>query len=119
MQIKEQILVRELNVGDELPSVRDLGDALGISLHTARSAYQVLAEEGLLRIRLGKKARIAAVPGTIGWERFADDFALRVRELIVDGLLQGSELSDLHRLLDAEHEALVARGAGTKGKDSA
>lgn len=118
-QIKEQILVRELNAGDELPSVRDLGDTLGISLHTARSAYQVLAEEGLLRIRLGKKARIASVPDTIGWERFADDFALRVRELIVDGLLQGSELSDLHRLVDAEHEALMARGAGDKGKDSA
>ena len=59
-QIKEQTLVGELRDGDELPSVRELGDALGISLHTARSAYQALHDSGLLRIRLGKRARIVA-----------------------------------------------------------
>jgi len=45
-QIKEQILVGELVPGDELPSVRELGDALGISLHTARSAYHSPGKEG-------------------------------------------------------------------------
>jgi len=117
-QIKEQILVGELNAGDELPSVRDLGDSLGISLHTARSAYQVLAEEGLLRVRLGKKARIAALPASIEGEAFSDDFALRVRELIIDGLLQGSSKKDLHRLLDEELRTLTARGARPHGKEA-
>ncbi len=39
--------------GARLPSTRDLGDQLGISFHTARKAYQKLAEEGLLDVRRG------------------------------------------------------------------
>ena len=110
-QIKEQILVGELEAGDELPSVRDLGDSLGISLHTARSAYQTLSEEGLLRVRLGKKARIAAMPESASMQAFTDEYELRVRELVVDVLLQGASAKRLHRLIDGQIEALVARGA--------
>ena len=110
-QIKEQILVGELEAGDELPSVRDLGDSLGISLHTARSAYQTLSEEGLLRVRLGKKARIAAVPESASTQAFTDEFELRVREFVVDGLLQGASAKRLHHLIDGQIEALEARGA--------
>ena len=39
--------------GARLPSTRALGDQLGISFHTARKAYQKLAEEGLLDVRRG------------------------------------------------------------------
>ena len=110
-QIKEQILVGELKVGDELPSVRDLGESLGISLHTARSAYQVLAEEGLLRVRLGKKARIAALATAGNLSSLADEYTLRIRELVVDGLLQGWSTDQLHGLLDQEIAAMSERGA--------
>ncbi|MCK5246385.1 GntR family transcriptional regulator, partial [Candidatus Bipolaricaulota bacterium] len=99
-QIKEQILVGELTPGDELPSVRELGDALGISLHTARSAYQVLAEEGLLRVRLGKKARIAVLATAANVLPLIDEYTLRVREFVVDGLLQGWSVDELHQILD-------------------
>jgi GntR family transcriptional regulator len=110
-QIKEQILVGELLPGDELPSVRDLGDDLGISLHTARSAYQVLAEEGLLRVRLGKKARVAALATEAIASSFGDEYSLRVRELVVDGLLQGCSTEQLHQILDREIAAMSQRGA--------
>lgn len=110
-QIKEQILVGELMPGDELPSVRELGDALGISLHTARSAYQVLSEEGLLRVRLGKKARIAALARAENALPLVDEYTLRVRELVVDGLLQGWSADELHQILDQEVEAMSQRGA--------
>ena len=110
-QVKEQILVGELMPGDELPSVRELGSSLGISLHTARSAYQVLSEEGLLRVRLGKKARIAVPTTEAIAASFADEYALRVRELVVDGLLQGWSVDQLHRILDQEIGAMSERGA--------
>jgi len=113
-QIKEQILIGELCIGDELPSVRDLGDALGISLHTARSAYQALSEEGLLRIRLGKKARIATGPGREAGEMVFDGAAEsamtgRMRDVIVDALLLGLDASAIHMLVDRELEKLAAR----------
>ncbi len=110
-QIKEQVLTGELNPGDELPSVRELGDSLGISLHTARSAYQALAEEGLLRIRLGRKARIVRPESSDDPSLSRDELSLRIREWIVDGLLQGQTPKALHDALDRELEALQARGA--------
>ncbi|MBU1050395.1 GntR family transcriptional regulator [Candidatus Bipolaricaulota bacterium] len=110
-QIKEQILVGELRHGDELPSVRDLGDSLGISLHTVRSAYQTLAEQGLLRVRLGKKTRIAAPPTTSVVPDLVDEYSLRVREWIVDGLLLGWSADRLRLILDQEMNALSERGA--------
>jgi len=114
-QVKEQILVGELCAGDELPSVRDLGDALGISLHTARSAYQVLSDAGLVSIRLGKKAKIAASPASIpsGEMVFRDDAATamadRFRDVIVDALLLGLDPEAIHALIDRELERLAAR----------
>ena len=39
--------------GSRLPSTRALGDQLGISFHTARKAYQKLADDGLLDVRRG------------------------------------------------------------------
>jgi len=120
-QVKEQILIGELSEGTELPSVRELGDALGISLHTARSAYQVLSEAGLLRVRLGKKARVVTPASAGHFNPPNDEFALRIRELIVDGLLQGADVEELRRILDQEIAALSARGAtlgiGTSGKE--
>lgn len=119
-QVKEQILVGELSEGDELPSVRELGESLGISLHTARSAYQVLSEAGLLRVRLGKKARVTIPDCERSRDSLSDELALRIRELIVDGLLQGTNTEELQRILDQEIDALTVRGATlgiqTRGK---
>ncbi len=120
-QVKEQILVGELSEGDELPSVRELGESLGISLHTARSAYQVLSDAGLLRVRLGKRARVVTPTSASHLGPPNDDFELRMRELIIDGLLQGTNTDELHQILDQEIDALSARGATlgirTRGKE--
>lgn len=110
-QIKEQILIGELVLGEELPSVRELGDSLGISLHTVRSAYQALSEEGLLRVRLGKKARVSALATEAATSSLLDEYSLRVRELVVDGLLQGWSAEELHQMLDREIVAISERGA--------
>jgi len=114
-QIKEQVLVGELRPDEELPSVRDLGDALGISLHTARSAYQALSDEGLLRIRIGRNARIAArfggEPKMALRESDGEAVALRVREIVVDAMLSGLDREGIHELVDGEVDRLVARRA--------
>jgi len=116
-QIKEQIVTGELQVDDELPSVRDLGDALGISLHTARSAYQTLSDEQLLRVRLGKKARIAPIRESTASEAFdvrqdvSAEIADRMRDLVVHALLQGVSLRVLRSVLDGQIEELAARRA--------
>ncbi len=59
--------------GDRLPPARDLADALGVNLHTVLRGYQELRDEGLLDLRRGRGAVIAA--GAV--ERAAPRLALR------------------------------------------
>jgi len=58
-QIKEQIATGALLPDAELPSVRELADSLGINLHTVHRAYQKLRDEDVIRLRLGRRARVA------------------------------------------------------------
>jgi len=46
--------------GDTLPSVRKLGDMLGVNLNTVAKAYRVLADEDVVLLRQGAPARVAA-----------------------------------------------------------
>ena len=53
-QLKRQIVIGiasgELEPGEELPSVRQLGGDIGINLHTVNKAYNILKAEGYLII---------------------------------------------------------------------
>lgn len=89
-QIKEQIRTGRLAAGDELPSVRELGESLGVNLHTVRHAYQQLREQGFLRLRLGQRARVlAAAQRRPSRERLKQTLIPPLKELISDALHQG------------------------------
>lgn len=47
-QIRYRIGAGTYKTGDALPATRKMGEALGISFHTVRKAYQLLATEGYL-----------------------------------------------------------------------
>ena len=55
MQLCNQIIVGiatdMLHEGDNLPSVRQLAEDIGINMHTVNKAYSVLRQEGFLWIR--------------------------------------------------------------------
>jgi len=53
-RIRLFIATKQFQVGDVLPSTRDLGQQLGASFHTVRKAYHKLTEEGLLRSEKGR-----------------------------------------------------------------
>ena len=48
------ISTKQFQVGEVLPSTRELGHQLGVSFHTVRKAYHVLTDEGLIT---GEKGR--------------------------------------------------------------
>ena len=64
--VKESIRLGKLKTGDTLPSVRELAQALSINLHTARHAYQLLSQEGVIQLRLGRLAQIAPLTHSPG-----------------------------------------------------
>ena len=60
--VKDQLRKGLLAPGEELPSFRELAAELGVNMHTVRHAYKQLEREGVLVVRLGRRARIASCP---------------------------------------------------------
>jgi GntR family transcriptional regulator len=88
-QIREQVGKGTLQPGDELPSVRELANSLGINLHTVRSAYLKLREQGIITLRLGRRARIACIQPPVHTADVEADIGVHLQELITDALLMG------------------------------
>jgi GntR family transcriptional regulator len=105
IQIKEQVGNGTLKPGDELPSVREVADSLGINLHTVRSAYLKLRDQGIINLHLGRRARIAKrLP-----QKHLDletDIQKRLQELITDALVRGIQPDDLRKLINRQLEQL-------------
>ena len=100
-QVKEQVQRGELRPGDELPPVRELADSLAINLHTVRSAYLRLREQGVIDLRLGRRARIARRQTAVLTPSEADrTLGAQMRELVADAFLLGLSTRELHTMLD-------------------
>ena len=63
MQLRNQIILgiatAVIHEGDELPSVRQLAEDIGINMHTVNKAYSVLRQEGFVTIDRRKGAVVA------------------------------------------------------------
>lgn len=101
-QIREQVGTGTLQPGDELPSVRDVAQNLGINLHTARSAYLKLRDQGIIDLRLGRKARIARPRTTAPDATAEEETRLAVREYITDAVLKGLSPERIRTLFEEE-----------------
>ena len=63
IQLRNQIILgianAEFKDGDNLPSVRELADDIGINMHTVNKAYTILKQEGYLKLDRRKGAVIS------------------------------------------------------------
>jgi GntR family transcriptional regulator len=100
-QVKDQVQRGDLQPGNELPSVRDLANSLGINLHTVRNAYIRLREQGVIDLRLGRRARVARKRLTSATAAEAEHrLGVQLRELLADAFLLGLSTEDVHTLID-------------------
>lgn len=63
IQLRNQIIIgiatAQLQEGEELPSVRQLANRIGINMHTVNKAYTILRQEGFIRLDRRKGAIVA------------------------------------------------------------
>ncbi len=63
MQLRNQIIygiaTSKIQEGDNLPSVRELADYIGINMHTVNKAYTILKQEGYVKLDRRKGAVIS------------------------------------------------------------
>ncbi len=105
IQIKEQIRKSMLKPGDELPSVRELADSLGINMHTVRSAYIKLREQGIINLRLGRRATIARLKQPENKRIVEAEITARMEELVTDALLMGLKPQEIKEIIKWQTEA--------------
>ena len=58
-----------LQLGDELPSERELSTMLAVSRETVRGAIQLLAGEGVVQVSQGARTRVSRVDVTVSTQR--------------------------------------------------
>ncbi len=99
IQLKEQIRQGRLKSGDELPSVRELANSLGINMHTVRSAYLKLRGQGIISLRLGRRAAVQRLNKPADVYAAEAEVSARLQETVTDALLMGLTSPDIQRLL--------------------
>jgi GntR family transcriptional regulator len=104
-QIKEQVRSGSLKPGDELPSVREAADSLRINMHTVRSAYLKLSDQGIIKLHLGRRAKIAPHLSQ-RHPNLENDINVRLKELITDALLTGIPLDELRKIINHQLDQL-------------
>jgi GntR family transcriptional regulator len=107
-QVRQALRMGVLNVGDQLPSVREVVAAVAINPNTVLKAYRDLEREGLVEARAGQGTFVRALPpgpppGT--HSRLGHSLARWVREAREAGLDEESMESLLRITLRAADAA--------------
>jgi GntR family transcriptional repressor for pyruvate dehydrogenase complex len=99
----ETILSNRLQVGDRLPSERELGEQFGVSRTVVREAVRALAAKGVIEVRSGSGLRVAAVDASA----VSESMRLYVR----GGGLDFEKVHEVRRLLEVHTAGLAAERA--------
>ena len=63
-QVRQELLLGRLRPGEQLPTVKEVVEALAVNPNTVTKAYRELEHEGLVRSRQGLGTFVAASPPT-------------------------------------------------------
>ena len=112
--VRELIARGELSDGEELPSVRTLGQQIGVNQNTVAKAYRILADEGLVELRHGASVRVSRASArreeapTRAEER-------RLRELISCWVVAGADRRTIERTLARALDEVLGKGRRVGG----
>lgn len=103
-QIKKQVLNESLKEGEHLPSMRNLAKDLGVSVITAKRAYEELEKENYIYSIVGKGSFIAEQNLELIKQKKQKVIEEQLSHVIVNSREIDLSLKDLHELLDILYE---------------
>lgn len=91
------IALDEFHEGDELPSVRQLADSIGINMHTVNKAYALLRQEGYIKL---DRRRGAVIAVDLNKLVAMDSMAKELRMVIAKALCRNISPEEIHNIVD-------------------
>lgn len=101
IQLRNQIILGIANAtiqeGDNLPSVRDLAESIGINMHTVNKAYAILKQEGYLKLDRRKGAVIA-----LDYDKFEaiEQMKNQMRVILAQAICKNISPEEIHVAMD-------------------
>lgn len=96
-QIIKAIVRSELQEGENLPSVREMAETVGINMHTVNKAYAVLRQEGYLTLDRRRGAVVAVDMDQVKAEM---ELAETLDMVLARAICKRVEREDVHELVD-------------------
>lgn len=102
IQLRNQIILgiatSEIREGDNLPSVRELADNIGINMHTVNKAYAILRQEGFVKLDRRRGAVIA-----LDYDKINAIAELKgqMRVILAQAICKNISCEEIHELMDS------------------
>jgi len=105
LQLRNQIILgiatSKLREGEQLPSVRQLADDIGINMHTVNKAYTVLRQEGYVKV---DRRRGAVVALDIDKLRAVEELRRELYVILAKSTCKNISREEVHALIDEIYE---------------
>lgn len=95
-ELRRAIVAGRWAPGEKIPSVRELAVAVGVNPNTVAKVYDLLVDEGVLRVQRGVGVFVAYVPSPAGR---LGEFRDRVERLLRDARAAGVSRAEFDRLV--------------------
>lgn len=101
IQLRNQIIIgianSQIREGDNLPSVRDLADDIGINMHTVNKAYTILKQEGYVKLDRRKGAVVS-----IDADRYKaiQELADEMKVILAKAICRNVSVQEAHEVVD-------------------
>ena len=96
-QIIMGIATSQLQEGENLPSVRQLADTIGINMHTVNKAYALLKQEGFVKL---DRRRGAFVCLDMDKMQALEEMRQDLEVVLARGICRNVSREEAHKLLD-------------------
>ena len=110
IQLRNQIIIgiatSTIQEGDNLPSVRELANDIGINMHTVNKAYSILKQEGYLKLDRRKGAVISI---DVDKYRAITEMMEAMKVVLAKGICKDISRSEVHELVDQIYDEFTGK----------